>query len=305
MLTRLQAQNALSSVTLRGLLSELTRDRVPIDSSLSIPTELRRLVLPSDLIKPRMYPVPLTKASRYFRPDGAPQRRESQLPPPTQQHLEATLGKCLGSGLTSVVYALENICIAHLEPNVVIPPLVVKISRRHRVPWLAQEAWFYEEIECLQGSVAPYCYGLFEAELGDCLDSMHEPHYCIKTLDDHSVDDGRSSDTSSNYEAPPLTLRWQAAHPILAEQETRHDIVSVLILERVGGMLRICRPVPQEARYFTAIYHYTFKLKHHSSRDDFRLMHEDLAELGISKFFHIALQITFKPDYILSGWRHS
>lgn len=77
MLTRLQAQNALSSVTLRGLLSELTRDGVPIDSSLSIPTELRRLVLPSDLIKPRMYLVPLTKASRYFRPDGAPQRRES------------------------------------------------------------------------------------------------------------------------------------------------------------------------------------------------------------------------------------
>lgn len=203
-----------------------------------------------------------------------------------------------------MVYTLDNVQIPDLEPHVIVPPLVVKISRRHRVPWLAREAWFYEEIECLQGSVAPYCYGLFEAELGDLLDSTHESHYCIKALEDHPVDDRRSSDTDSDCEAPPPTLRWQAAHPILAERETRHDIVSVLILERVGGMLQICRPVPQEARYFTAIYHFTFKLKHHSSRDDFRLMHEDLAELGISKFF-IALHIATKSNYILSGWRHS
>lgn len=76
----------------------------------------------------------------YFIPD-APLRRESQLPPLAQQHLEATLGQCLGSGLTSVVYALDNVHIPDLDPDVVAPPLVVKISRHHRVPWLAREAW--------------------------------------------------------------------------------------------------------------------------------------------------------------------
>lgn len=110
--------------------------------------------------------------------------------------------------------------------------------------WHGRHGRYYEETECLQGSVTPFCYGLFETELGDLLDSTDSPQYRIKALDDHPVDDGQSSDTDLDYEAPASSLKWQDAHPMLAEQETRRDIVFVLILEHVGGMLRVYRPIP-------------------------------------------------------------
>ena len=46
-----------------------------------------------------------------------------------------------------------------------LPSLVLKVGRfKHRAE-ITREAWFYDEMESLQGVVVPRCYGWFEAEL--------------------------------------------------------------------------------------------------------------------------------------------
>ena len=82
----------------------------------------------------------------YYR-EGLTPRPDSQLPPPGQQRLEATVGDPLGYGRSSVVYALDNLKLPNSDPDLIVPSLVVKISRADRVAWMAREAWFYEELE--------------------------------------------------------------------------------------------------------------------------------------------------------------
>lgn len=138
------------------------------------------------------------------------------------------------------MYSLDNAKIAGLEPETVVPSLVVKIARRHRVAWTAREAWFYEEMECLQGSVVPYCYGWFELELGDALDSSAPSQYSIPALDNYPVVVSAKDDLGH--------FEGRAMHPLLAERRERRDIVSVLILERLGGMLPLGKPISEETR---------------------------------------------------------
>lgn len=45
-----------------------------------------------------------------------------------------------------------------------IPPLSMGIAAT-RASMLEKEAWFYDHLQILQGSVVPRCYGLFEAPL--------------------------------------------------------------------------------------------------------------------------------------------
>ena len=40
----------------------------------------------------------------------------------------------------------------------------MKIARLNRVTCLMREDWFYDEMECLQGSSILRCYGYFEME---------------------------------------------------------------------------------------------------------------------------------------------
>ena len=51
----------------------------------------------------------------------------------------------------------------------VIPNLVVKLSRRDKAIAVEREAYNYEQMEILQGSVIPRCYGLYTTEISpDC-----------------------------------------------------------------------------------------------------------------------------------------
>lgn len=81
--------------------------------------------------------MPTRESLSLLRKDGIPERPASKPP----RRLNATLGKFIGSGRTSVVYALENVCIPDLGPHVIVPP----IARLHRAFLLAREAWFYED----------------------------------------------------------------------------------------------------------------------------------------------------------------
>ena len=170
----------------------------------------------------------------YFREKLAPHLR-SRLHPSGQHLLEATLGPRLGYGRSAAVHALENVTVSGITSDTVVPQLVIKIARFDHAAWMAREAWFYDELVRFQGSIVPYCFGWFEMEL--------PAQFTVPALQRSSI---RHSDTSSSEQKKPSDLEiWEAGvvHPLLAERDSRRDLVSVLILERLGGMLPLCKPV--------------------------------------------------------------
>lgn len=96
-----------------------------------------------------------------------PTRLPSALPPPGHLTLQLHIGDRLGRGRTSGVYD-ASIDLQNSSPELAelaVPPLVVKVSRPGRERALDNEAFFYEEMESLQGIVIPRYYGFFKGEL--------------------------------------------------------------------------------------------------------------------------------------------
>ena len=158
----------------------------------------------------RMSPAPvrpfLFKAMDGSSPPARPVR-PSSLPPPGHLQLELTLASKLGSGRVGHVYALDDSktkISASSNSDVFVHPLVVKVGGRH--PSLStdleKEAWNYGEMECIQGVVIPRCYGIFQARLPE--DGMQ-----VKPWSDKGH----------------------------AETTVQNALISVLVLERVGGHL--------------------------------------------------------------------
>ncbi|VDC02395.1 unnamed protein product [Peniophora sp. CBMAI 1063] len=82
-----------------------------------------------------------------------------KLPPKTgrcELHLE--LGELLGSGATGVVHAVTSL-------EGVDVPLCVKIAFPSERAALSSEAWFYDDLQDIQGVVIPKCFGYFEKTL--------------------------------------------------------------------------------------------------------------------------------------------
>lgn len=73
--------------------------------------------------------------------------------------LELVTGKLLGSGKTGFVHAVTA------RDGSDLPDLCVKIAFPSERRALSQEAWFYDDLQALQGSVIPGCYGYFEHTL--------------------------------------------------------------------------------------------------------------------------------------------
>ncbi|GJJ09990.1 hypothetical protein Clacol_004216 [Clathrus columnatus] len=103
-----------------------------------------------------------------FGPDavcrGIPPRPPSNLPPPGGEHLSIMLGETLGSGRVGTVH--RAILLGH-DYDTKLPPLVIKVSRQKLSESIEQEAWFYEELEHVQGIAVPLCYGFFQARIED------------------------------------------------------------------------------------------------------------------------------------------
>lgn len=164
---------------------------------------------------------------QYARAIGAPARKPSILPPPGNVHLQLALGEQLGSGRTSTVYAVNPVSDAACsEIAGQYPPLVIKVgtqlSRRH----IARDAWFYEELECLQGSGIPRCYGFFDAVLS----ADHDILPWHNATKEESLDGSDDERKASKWD-PPI-----------------QRIVSILVLERLGDKLPLCKPLPPGAR---------------------------------------------------------
>lgn len=74
--------------------------------------------------------------------------------------LDMKIGDCIGSGRSSRVFDAEP-----LSPDSRLPPLVAKFGIPGFNKFILREAWFYEEMQTLQGKVIPQCYGLYYARI--------------------------------------------------------------------------------------------------------------------------------------------
>ncbi|KAF8494756.1 hypothetical protein JB92DRAFT_3147075 [Gautieria morchelliformis] len=91
-----------------------------------------------------------------------PVRPPSKHPPPGNLCLRACLDSDrLGYGRVGSVYPLRM----DGADQYALPPLVIKVAGRRRSDDLAREAWFYEELEHIQGVAIARFYGFFTTEI--------------------------------------------------------------------------------------------------------------------------------------------
>ena len=73
--------------------------------------------------------------------------------------LELKVGDILGRSDRNLVYAVTITNTDKLGCSV--PPLVMKVAKYSKGRNVSEEAGMYQDLECLQGSVIPRCYGYF------------------------------------------------------------------------------------------------------------------------------------------------
>ena len=190
--------------------------------------ELRELILH------RSTPVPnepfIVDSAGVVGPEP-PERLPSQLPPPGNLKMKLQAVKVMGNG------RVGNICSTAVRYDssspelreMLLPPLVLKVSRPWKADGLCREAFYYEEMECLQGSVIPRYYGVYEATIPeDCDFLIWTPELKREELKRQK----KIKKTGRPYPALP-----------------RPTLVSVLLLERVGDLLPLGKPLPSGLRY--------------------------------------------------------
>ncbi|KAI0054333.1 hypothetical protein BV25DRAFT_1833686 [Artomyces pyxidatus] len=208
-------QNSIKSVTLDALVQDsATNDFVPV--------ALHRLTVPLDLVPARYHPRPDPQFDRLIL-ESIPERPPSLLPPLGEAHLHARLGKFIGDGHSSVVFELDDVQLDSSSPDPQsVPRLVVKIARSNRLAALAREAWFYDEMECLQGSSIARCYGWFEVDLSS--------GQSVPAWSEHPVEDPDERDFALESD--------KNVHPDQLKRAARRDVLSILVLERLGERLQ-------------------------------------------------------------------
>lgn len=195
----------------------------------TVPIEFTRVDVPADLI------VPASSEGHHSSSilPNPPPRPSSRLPPPGNATLRGSLGQYLGDGRTGLVYTLTHTHLSDPTTSYAnLPSVVLKFARPNRCADLNREAWFYEEMECLQGVALARCYGLFEADVPEGYDVRLLPNGWI-VLDE---------------EESPDKYVDEYPHPILTELRERRNRLSVLVLERLGSELPVGEPISPEVR---------------------------------------------------------
>lgn len=113
--------------------------------------------VPQDIVGPC-----IERREGLFLPDGMPARVPVTVPVGESLHLNLRLISRLGRGRASLVYS-----VAQKGDTPHLPPLVIKVARKSFNTFITREAWFYDELACLQGSVIPRCFGLFSVKIPD------------------------------------------------------------------------------------------------------------------------------------------
>ncbi|EKM53514.1 uncharacterized protein PHACADRAFT_211204 [Phanerochaete carnosa HHB-10118-sp] len=242
------AFNAIATVTLTGLFPTRKNPQAG-----SLTTQLQRREVPLNLLKPAIRDPSTCKGNGFV---DMPPRPPSKQPPPGNAHLHASLGEYLGHGHSSIVFDLRDVQLSSAPSDVVVPPLVVKVARINRVTSLLREAWFYDDMECIQGVSIPRCYGYFETEVPEDSDVRRQLLAVAKKY--RPEDDGEENLVLSRDQMMgPL-------HPLLAERCQRRDIIAVTILEKLGPQLPLGQELSEE------------------TKEDLESMFEDMAHLCIN-----------------------
>ncbi|CAL1706342.1 unnamed protein product [Somion occarium] len=234
--------NAFVNVTLSGA----TKNGVPIHLQRGVPRPNKPFLLDG-----------LSDAVIGKRP---PKRLPSKLPPPGDMTLHLSLGTKIGRGRVGRVYE-ATVDLKQSSPeltNMVLPPLVVKVSRRHDAKRLAREAFYYEEMECLQGCAIPRYYGLYQTTIPPATDFLPWTHDKVNRRPGRHGDYSDESDSES--ESEPESKSSDKDDDDDAEDEDADSqvyssdeeelptptILSILILERVGGRIPLRKPLSDD-----------------------------------------------------------
>ncbi|KAH8104187.1 hypothetical protein DFH11DRAFT_193641 [Phellopilus nigrolimitatus] len=240
-------------------------------SSVSAPLSFTRLTAPHDLVEPFFYGYPCQ-----ILPEGPPPRlsvTSRTVAAPNPVELEISIDRLLGLGVDGLVFS--TVVHSHSEDALTtsLPPLVIKLAAPNRNRWLAREAWFYDELATLQGSVVPRCYGWFTAVIpdGKCVVPWWKNGLGPEDgKSDDGVYDGDDPLAGPDHEgAFRFYGAFNTAHQELLNRLREANCISLLLLERVGELF-----VPKNA-YATP--HLAKQIK-----ADITDAYDALARLGIS-----------------------
>ncbi|KAF8530521.1 hypothetical protein BU17DRAFT_36102 [Hysterangium stoloniferum] len=213
----MQPQNAFSSIEIEGLLKKNDQNvLLTCQRGVSIPAN------------------PLYDGSTRVRPDGFWVRPPSKLPAPGNGTLRVNVKDQLGQGRVGTVYSVD---ILSPEERPHIPPLVIKVSDRYRSAKLAREAWFYEEMEHLQGVSIGRCYSFFQIELTE---ECEVPNW--RKISEESAEEADEEERCSLRDSDRRRRRAAFFTPNPAAHLTfvrKHHLISVLVLEQLGDHLPV------------------------------------------------------------------
>lgn len=174
--------------------------------------------------------------------------------PSAQVDLQLDLGQFIAAGRTGLVYEVQSstTVTASNGRQVHVPPLVCKFAARDRNKCISREAWFYDEMQTIQGLAIPHCFGLFEAILPENTDKDFIP------WDTASKDHYNLDRTPDPYLKNPEKLykdfylggfiETPANRTILTRLEDPNRVV-VILLERLGGnFLPVRKPITDELK---------------------------------------------------------
>lgn len=171
------------------------------------------------------------------------------LPPPGHLSLHLHIHDKIGRGRAGGVYGV-TIDFDKSSPEIAtlaIPPLVAKISRPGQHTRVQHEAYYYEEMECIQGVVIPRCYGFFTGDVpvDFSLVPPIENSSRDSTRDDAAPNEGTSNDERDQRsdESSPRDQRSYEPSP------GGRIPVSMLLLERLGDRLPVGKKLPDDIKY--------------------------------------------------------
>lgn len=249
-------------------------------------TLFKQTPLPEDLIQEFCHDPDPTNP--HLRP-LPPRRLRTHVPDPDIHHdlptnLVLKLGECIGHGRSGIVFKVKPAGLPSDAPNATLPPLVAKFGRQHYSKWLLREAFFYEEMQSLQGVVVPWCYGFYSARIpvvpgqgfipwlkgwrlryfAHRRDEVG-PEECLKS---YQEEDGKDDEDEENLEDNEEKLiefgKFRDQYVDLVQQfedniesGKRSTVVTVLILEQVGKTFlpiggenwQLGKPIPKKMRY--------------------------------------------------------
>ncbi|KAF8496298.1 hypothetical protein JB92DRAFT_3126183 [Gautieria morchelliformis] len=122
-----------------------------------------------------------------------------------------------------------------------LPSLVIKVAARRRSDDLAREAWFYEEMEDIQGVAIAHCYGFFTAEIeqnSEVLDWAKSDADCDEEVDvrgeaSPSEDDGDTDDTWDLYawtDSDDLVMEEFSWEAVFKRNDERRKLLGAFML---------------------------------------------------------------------------